>query len=333
MISLLKDDSKIKDFLPIMGQKEYISAKSGNFGWFANDEFAIAFVIDKRAIFKRLIFMCEVVSLKGNCVNEDSEKEFLQEVIKFIKDKNLVDFINKAHANTIFKSCPEGADCVPWGSFVVELENTEELLKKFKSKERQKIRRAMRDGVIVEETNDISIIYATIKDTMKRQNSIHYPTMEYLQILKKSLANSIKFFVVKYEDKVQGCAIVVFDKKRAYVPYAGSVKKPHLGALHLMHYVAMNSMFSLGIKEYDFVGTRLYELKDSKFSGINRFKKGYNPKIESGYAFKYIINPIKYWLFNLLTKSYLLLKGYSYEEPISQIKREMNLKEAIIWQK
>jgi hypothetical protein len=332
MITLLRDDKTIKEYLPIMGQKGYISAKSSNFGWFVNDDFAIAFVIDKRAIFKRLIFMCEVISLKDNKVDNRREKEFLQEIIEFVKSNNIADFINKAHANTIFKSCPNGANCVPWGTFVVELDKKEELLKKFKSKERQKIRRAIRDGVVVKEINDINLIYNTIKDTMQRQNSIHYPTIEYLQTLEKNLANSIKFFVAKYEDKVQGCAIVVFDKKRAYVPYAGSITKPHLGALHLMHYVAMQNMHSLEIREYDFVGTRLYDLEGSKFSGINRFKKGYNPKIERGYAFNYIIKPFKYWLFNLTIKCYLMLKGYRYEEPISQIKRDMQNPKAILWQ-
>ena len=334
MIELLSDDSNIKKYLPIMGQKGYISAKSSNYGWFKNKNYAIAFVIDKRAIFKRLIFMCEVVSLDGNDVSANEEKEFLESVIEYIKEKKLADFIYKAHSNVIFKSCPNGAECVPWGTFVVELDGTDdELLKKFKSRERSKIRKAIREGVVVKESKDVELVYNIIKDTMQRQNSIHYPSLEYLESLINNIPQNVKFFLPYYQNRVQGCTVIVFDKKRAYVPYAGSIAKPeHVGALHLMHYEAMRNMYKLGVSEYDFVGTRLYDFEGSKFSGINRFKKAFNPRIDRGYSFKYIIDPIKYNLFNLTSKAYLSLKGFSYIDPIDQIKSEMQSKEAILWQ-
>ncbi len=334
MIELLDDDKTIKEYLPIMGQKGYISAKSSNYGWFRDKDFAIAFVIDKRAIFKRLIFMCEVVSLDKSQVSKDDEKRFLEDIIDFIKQKKLVDFIYKAHSNVIFKSCPNKAICVPWGTFVVKLNYTDnELIKEFKPRERGKIRKAIREGVEIKESNNIELVYNIIKDTMQRQNSIHYPSIEYLKSLVKNIPNSVKFFLSYYQNRVQGCAVVVFDKNRAYIPYAGSIAKPeHIGALHLMHFEAMRAMYNLGVREYDFVGTRLYELPGSKFSGINRFKRAFNPRVDRGYSFKYIIDPIKYKLFNLTSKTYLSLKGFNYIDPIDQIKSEMQSKEVILWQ-
>jgi len=334
MIELLRDDTTIKEYLPIMGQKGYISAKSSNYGWFKNKDYAIAFVVDKRAIFKRLIFMSEVVSLDGKDVSVNGEKEFLESIVEFIKEEKLVDLIYKAHSNVIFKSCPDGAICVPWGTFVVELDcKDDELLKKIKPKTRSIIRKAIKDGVVVKESKDIELIYNIIKDTMQRQNSIHYPSLEYLESLVNNIPQNVKFFLPYYQNRVQGCAVVVFDKKRAYMPYSGSIARPEqAGALRLMHFEAMRSMYKLGVREYDFVGTRLYDFPGSKFSGINRFKKGFNPRIERGYSFKYIIDPIKYKLFNLTSKTYLSLKGYNYIDPIDQIKLEMQNKDAILWQ-
>jgi len=333
MIELLRDDTTIKKYLPIMGQKGYISAKSSNYGWFKNKNYVIAFVIDKRAIFKRLIFMCEVVSLDGNSVSENEEKEFLESVIEYIKEKKLADFIYKAHSNVIFKSCPKGAKCVPWGTFIVELDSSDELLKKFKPKERRKIKKAIREGVETKTTKDIELVYNIIKDTMQRQNSIHYPSLEYLESLMNNIPQNVKLFLSYYQNRVQGCAVVVFDSKRAYVPYAGSIAKPeHVGALHLMHFEAMQSMYKLGISEYDFVGTRLYEFPGSKFSGINRFKRAFNPRVDRGYSFKYIIDPVKYKLFDLTSKVYLSLKGYNYIDPIDQIRSQMQSKGVVLWQ-
>ncbi len=324
MITLVQSDEKFKNALPIVGQKEYISAKSPYYGWFINRNYAIAFVIDKRAIFKRLIFMSKVVSLQNKTVSKEEEKEFLEDIIAYLKKNTLADFIYKAHANVVFQSCPNGAVCVPWGTYVVSLKE-KDFFNNFNSKLRQKIRKALREGVQIKSTNNIELIYKIIKETMQRQNSIHYPSLEYLKSIQEKLPHQSRFYISLYKNKIQGCSVILFDKNRAYVPYAGSSSKvEHVGAIALMHYQAMEDMREKGVQEYDFMGARLYEKKGSKFSGINRFKRSFNPRIEKGYSFKYILNPLKYSLFTLSSKLYLRLKGYRYEEPIDTILQEMN---------
>jgi len=320
-MTLTKNESDFDFNLPILGQEKYLKTKSGDFGWFYNDKCVIAFFIDKKAIFTRMVFSTNVVS---NCkITKEIEKDFLDNLILYVKKFNLCDFIYKAQSNAIFSVCPSNVDCVPWGTYEVPLDgDADYLFNSFNQKCRNVIRKAVKSHVVINKTDEITSVYENIKSTLLRQKSIHFPSLEYLNNLSQMNDNVVFFCSIK-DDLMQGSLVLLYDDYKGYAMYAGSIQKPVTGSIDLLHYEAMKFLQTKNIKKYDFVGTRLNIQKGSKQEGIDRFKRKFNPKLEKGYAFRVIIRPFKYFLFLVMSNIYFRLKGYDYVDPILRIKSEI----------
>lgn len=311
--------------LPILGQSKYLKTRSNDYGWFVNDNYILPFFIDKRTIFVRIVMTTGTIPKQDN-LSFSSEKEFLDEVVDYVKKYKLCDFIFKAQANVVFNACPKESDCVPWGTYEVDLDKSdEELFNSFNKKSRNVIRKAIKEDVIIKSTQEVDNIYQNIKETLQRQNAIHYPSYEYIENLKNNLEGNVVFLIAVKASIVQGSLILIYDKHAGYAMYAGSITTPQTGSLDLLHYEAMKYLQNLNIKTYDFVGTRINIKEGSKQAGIDRFKRKFNPTLKEGYAFRTIISPLKYKLFTIVSRSYLKLKGYSYTDPISEIKNDFLL--------
>ncbi len=324
VLKYIKSEDDIpKEFtIPILGQEKYLKTKSDNYGWLLNDSYIISFFIDTRLIFKRLVFSIGVVS-KNVHYFKQSEADFLNDVVDYIREHKVCDFIAKAQANVLFSSCPSKSTCVPWGTYEVDLHKSDdELFSSFNGKSRNAIRRAIKDNVNVEKCDDISLIFNNIKETLQRQNSIHYPSYEYIEYIHNTLKENSLLLVSKKNLVVQGSLIVLYDEFKGYAMYAGSVQKPTLGSIDLLHFEAMKYLKSKNVQVYDFVGTRLHIKKGSKQEGIDKFKRKFNPTLKEGCAFRVVVNPAKYFFYNLFSKLYLSFKGYNYTDPISEIKNE-----------
>ena len=319
-VQLIKEPENISttDLLPILGEKKYLETKSQNYGWLVTDKYILPFFLDKRFIFTRMVFTTGPISKKEGLCNQD-EKKFLNKVVDYVKKHKLCDFIYKAQSNVVFNACPKESDCVPWGTYEVDLTRSgEELFNSFDGKSRNVIRKALKEGVEVQSTKDIDLVYQNIKETLERQHSIHYPSREYLEKLQK-LKDSAVFLVAMKENTIQGSLILLYDKERGYAMYAGSIISPQTGSLDLLHYEAMKYLQKKNVSMYDFVGTRINIEKGSKQEGIDKFKRKFRPVLIKGYAFRTIIRPLKYSLFTLVSKLYLGLNGYRYTDPISEI--------------
>lgn len=305
--------------LPIVAKASYLATKSKEFGWFVSPLFILPFYLDKRSIFKRLVFSGDLFPLtEENSI--DAQRQFLNEMVKLCHHQKLCDFISKAQSNVLFSTFPDQSIHVPWGTHEVLLDkNDEELLASFHNHHKKVIRRAVKEGVTVTITHDPLIIYENIKETLVRQQLPYYPSLDYLKSLQSNCPDNIRFYVSKLNDEIQGCAVIVFDSARAYAMYAGSIPKPSSGSLNLMHFTIMAEMRDLGIPVYDFTGARINVKEGSKYEGIQTFKTRFGANLREGYAFRVVINPIKYFLFNLSAKLYLAAKGQKYKDPIDQI--------------
>ncbi|MCJ8327991.1 MAG: peptidoglycan bridge formation glycyltransferase FemA/FemB family protein [Campylobacterales bacterium] len=322
MVKIILNKEKIGFDLPILASEEYLKIKSNNYGWLSDDRFILPFFIDKRLIFKRLVFTYSLIHLKENLTLED-KKDFMDNVIDKIRDEKNCDFIYKAQSNVIFNVCPKDSDCVPWGTYEIDLSlDDESLLKSFHGKHRNVIKKALKDGVIVEICDDYKLIYENIKTTLNRQNSIHYPSLEYLAKLKENIGKNILLLKATKDGDLQGTALIIYDDNRGYYMYGGSIPRPHTGSVNLLQFEAMKILKSKGIKIYDLVGARIKVESGSKYEGIQRFKSRFGANLIEGYAFRTIFNPIKYKLFNLVTTLYLKLKGYKYLDPITQLEEK-----------
>jgi lipid II:glycine glycyltransferase (peptidoglycan interpeptide bridge formation enzyme) len=307
--------------LPIFATEAYLQSKSDNYGWFIDNDFIIPFTIEKKLIFKRLIFSNATIYLNKN-LNSEDEKNFLNEVVVYCKKHKICDFIYKAQANAIFNTYPEGSEQIEWGTYELSLKpSMEELLSKFYARDRTKVRKAIKLGVTVRTTDDTEEIYKNIKDTFQRQKSLFFPSLEYLKKLQKNLRGHIKFFIVEHENITQGSAIIIYDKHRAYYLYGGSISKPTNGSINLMHYKMMQFFKEEDIPIYDFVGARFCLEKASKFEALQKFKSRFGTTLKKGYAFRVVINPIKFKLFTLLVESYFRVKKSQYLDPIDSIRR------------
>jgi len=303
--------------LPTLSSEEYLKCKSSEYGWIVDKNYILAFIIDKRAIFKRMVFTDKLITIGNNSI--ENEQKFLDEMVECVKKQNICDFIAKPQANVFFNVYPKNSDYIKWGTYVTDIQkNDEELLRSFHSKHRNVIRKSIKDGVKIEITKDLDLVYQNIKETLERQNSLFYPSKEYLNCLKNS---NLLLLIAKKDDKLQGSAVIVYDSVRGYYMYGGSIPRPHTGSVNLLQYEAMKILRDKGLKKYDFVGARLCVEKGSKFEGIQRFKSRFGAELEEGFAFRIVLKPFKYKLFNFVVKNYLRLKGFYYEDAIDSIKR------------
>jgi len=265
VIKLIKDSSVFESRLPIFAKKEFLELKSNDYGWFVDENFILPFYMDKRAIFAKLTFTTSTIRLS----NKGYEKRFLNGVVKKVKELN-IDYISQPLANAVFSEVADNSMYIDWGSYVVNLSlnDEEEILKNMHSKHRNVIKKAIKDGVVIEETKNVNVVFENLKETMQRQNRT-YPSFDELEKLKKIS----KFYIAKKDNIVQGCAVLPYNQFGALYLYGGSISRPYIGSLNLMHYKAMCDLKRLGVKEYDFMGARVNVEKGSKLEGIQRFKR------------------------------------------------------------
>jgi len=307
--------------LPIFATENYLKSKSENYGWFLTDDFILPFTIEKKLFFKRLIFTTDTIYLKKNLTLLE-EKEFLNDITAYCKENQICDFIFKAQSNVVFNTYPDNSDHVEWGTFEINLNVTaDELFSQYTSKTRNMVRKAIKTDVIVSSTKDIQKVYENIKNTFLRQKSLLYPSLEYLEKLNNNLKNNIEFFTTEQNSVVQGSAIIIYDNSRAYYVYGGSIPRPAAGSINLLHNKIMEFFQEKNVEYYDFVGARLCTEEKSKFESLQKFKKSFGSTLRKGYAFRVIINPIKYTLFTLAVQSYFKLKRSTYSDPIDSIRK------------
>ena len=309
------------DNLHIMATGGALMARSDDYGWFVDENYILPFYVDHRLIFRRMVFATACLPRKKD-ISKNDEKHFLNSVIDFIrKQMQEIDFIGKAQSVAVFGSCPDGSDCIPWGTYVLNIDKSrEEIFASFSGKTRNMIRRAIKKGVTVEKTNNIDIVCEMIQNTFARQNSPYVASDKYFRTLYNNLSNNIELYLAKYKDVTQSVCIISYDSICSYYWYSGSLEKMINGANNLLLYQVMVDLTEKGIKEFNFVGARLNVKSGTKYGNINKFKLSFNPDIKQGYSFRYVFKPLKFFLYNSIVKIYFKLKGVTYIDPIDQIK-------------
>jgi hypothetical protein len=313
MVTRLPNCSAFEDKLPIFGTEAFLKSRSGMYGWIGDDNYVIAYVIDKRLVFRRLIFTCEPTQL--TCGDTRDYTQFLEDVVALVEREIDVDFIAKPQSNVVLSSYPSRSEHVGWGSYRLDLnrfDTDEELMQIIHQKHRNVIRKAAKDGVVVGETNDLDKVYRCIRETFERQDELLFPSKEYLRRLRDNLGSQLLCFKADFNGELQGVAVIPFNQAGGFYYYGGSCAKPYAGSLNLMHYVIINSLKSRGVRMYDFMGARLQLEKGSKYEGIQRFKSRFGGQLIQGYTFRQVLKPFKYWLFECAVKTYYRINGTRY---------------------
>ena len=329
MIKLFQDELPINVNLPFFAQKKYLSSKSKNYGWFISDDFILPFIIYKKNIFKRLVFTTGVIERKTSNIKE--EKKFLNEVVKYVKIHKICDFIHKPQPSAIFRTYPDNCDAFRWGTYKINIEeNFDNMLKKLNSSQRNYVRAAINDDVKIINTDNFDKIYTFCNETLSRQKiPLLISREEFQNQYDTFYPQNMLMFKALYQKELQGSLVVFFDKNLAFAEYAGSSLKPRHGSLKLLHLTAMQYLAKeYGIKNYDFIGA-IPDIKEGcKEAGIQKFKKEFGAELVEGYQFTAIINPIKYFCFDLCLKISFMMKGIKYVDPTQRYKNlsKSNLK-------
>lgn len=303
-IEISKECKLEYDKIEVFATPAYLDFKGQEYGYVygivdSNIVMYMAFIIKRKAIFCLAECQTPVISLAEK--DKAAISLFLENAVKYLGRVYNVDFICQNPAYAIFETVPKGSIYTYFGSYICDLNNSEEILwKKVHSKHRNVIRKALSEGLDVRFNKiDIRSIFSMIKETQERSGN-GFISAESFYNLKESFGDKMDIVSVHKGDDMHGCAVIIHDQECAYYLYGGSAGKTSSGALNLLHWQAMLHYKSIGLQKYDFVGARLSDHISDKLQGIQRFKSRFGGELYKGFLWKYVYKRHKYMLYKMI---------------------------------
>lgn len=282
--------------LPVFASGTFLKAVSNNYGWMGGIDAsgklrcALPYTVIRKGFFRLVRFRVETISLDGSHSLQE-ERSFLNSCMGYLRSIGS-DVVIPATTNTIFRTYPDGADAAPYGSYLVDLQQSEDVLwKNIGRITRQNIGTARRDGVCIGSgLEHFDAAYDLIKDTFSR-SKLPFMSRESLKRFMLGLGERGKLVTAHYKGVMQSCVIYAFSDYCAYAVYAGNTAPQHQGANKLIYWQAFRMFKELGVQRFDFVGARINPAKGSKNEAINLFKQRLGAKLIQGYIWKYALRP------------------------------------------
>ena len=188
--------------LPIFSSEAFLKVVGDEYGWlggFADSgtlRCALPYTVIKKASFRIVRFRVETIPF-GEKVELAEEKVFLNSAVEYFRSLG-ADLIVPATNNTIFRTFPDGAVVAPYGSYVIDLNNSEDTLwSNLHPKHRNVIRNATKRGVQIRSGLEFeSIAYELVRDTLKRSKLGFMPYDEFQRLI-QSFHGNVKINIVK----------------------------------------------------------------------------------------------------------------------------------------
>jgi lipid II:glycine glycyltransferase (peptidoglycan interpeptide bridge formation enzyme) len=250
-------------------------------------------------------FRVETIAI-GEGLSIEEEKSFLNSVVDYFRSIR-ADMIIPATTNSIFRTYPDGAVAAPYGSYIIDLRQPEDVLwGNLNSSHRRKVRLAKKQGVQVRSGAEFAKpAYELVRDTFKRSNLGFMGFGEFERYV-GSLGENVRIMIAEERGKVQCCIVLPFSEYGAYYVYGGSIPTPSPGATNLLHWEAIRQFRELGVRRYDFVGSRIEPEKESKQEGLAQYKQRFGGRLVQGYLWKIPLHPVKFAVYNCAVR---LLRG------------------------
>jgi hypothetical protein len=297
--------------LPVFAKEEFLSAVGDEYGWLGGiDESGtlrciLPYTIVRKAGLRMVRFRVETIPL-GAGLDVLGEKSFLNSVIQHFR-KTRADLVIPPTNNTLFRTYPDGASPAPYGSYVIDLREPEEVLWRNVGRiTRQNIGSAQRDGVSIRDAMDsLDAAYDLIRDTFRR-SKMGFLQRDAFKRFVVGLGEHGKLLMAEYRGIAQSCCLFGFSQPCAYAIYAGNLPGQHQGANKLLYWEAIRTFRSRGIRQFDFVGARINPAKGSKQESINLMKKRFGATLSEGYMWKCSLRPWRAYVYSLAVR---VLKG------------------------
>ncbi len=311
MIQVKKIDIDWHPGLSIYASEAFLKTLGDEYGWLGGFNHRgelrciLPYTIVHKAIFHMVRFRVETIPIDNHLTIEE-EKTFLNDVVKYFRRAG-ADMIIPATTNTIFKTYPDGADAAPYGSYIIDLMQTEDALwANLHSKHRNVVRNAINKGVeIADGIEFMETAHTLIRDTLKR-SKLGFMSLNEFNRFVHGLNENIKILIATHDGVPQGCAVMPYSQHSAYYLYGGSISHPLSGAMNLLQWEAIKIFRNMGVKRYDFVGARINPSEGSKQEGLMTFKQRFGGYLSKGFMWKYSLCPLKYIVY---TKAVKYLRG------------------------
>lgn len=298
--------------LPIYASESFLKSVGNEYGWVGGTDDSgrlrciLPYTVIRKPGFRMVRFRVETVPLQEP-LELAEEKSFLNSTIEYFHSSG-ADMIIPSPNNTIFRTYPDGAVAVPYGTFIQDLDREEEvLLGEVYADYRKNIRKAMKAGVQIKSgTEYLDTSYNLVADTLKRSDLKHKNYDDFKRSM-LGLGENVRIFIAEHEGVVQACMVAPFSEHSAYSWYSGTITQPVKGAMHLLQWEAMRQFHEMGVKRFNFTGVRINPEKGSKQEGIMNFKMRFGGKLVQGYMWKYAFRPLKFAAYSLAAR--LLMGG------------------------
>lgn len=297
--------------MPVFAKEEFLKAVGDEYGWlggfdqFGTQKCILPYTIVHKAGFRLVRFR---TSTTPCCEDFDlrEEKVFLNCVVGHFR-RTGADVIIPASNNSIFRTYPDGAEAAPYGTYVVDLRQPEEILwRNCNRTSREVIRKAKKDGVFICEGMEYwEPAWALIQETFQRSRMPFMSAAAFQRYL-RGLGENGRLMVAEYQGALQSCRLFGFSIHSAYAIYSGNALRHHKGSSKLLYWEAMRSFQSRGVQAFDFYGARVHPQPGSKQEGINLVKEQFGAHLHQGFLWKF---PLRRWRARAYSIGVKLLRG------------------------
>jgi hypothetical protein len=297
--------------LPVFAKEEFLRAVGDEYGWLGGmDESRtlrcfLPYTIVRKTGLRMVRFRVETIPC-GAGLNMAEERSFLNSVVQHFRRAG-ADVIIPPTNNTLFRTYPDGATPAPYGSYVIDLQQPEEILWRNVSKtSRQNITAAQKEGVLVREGMEfLDPAYDLIRETFHR-SKMSFMSHNSFKRFALSLGENCKLLVAEHQGVAQSYSLFAYSAPSAYWIYGGNIQGQHPGAMKLLQWEAIRLFRTLGVRRYDLFGARIDPPRGSKQEGINKMKKHLGASLSRGYVWKYSLRPSRAWVYS---KAVRVLRG------------------------
>ena len=293
--------------LPIFARESFLKAVGDEYGWLGgfSDNGALRcilpYTIIRKAIFRMVRFRVETIPL-GEGLDIQDEKLFLRNAVEYFRSLG-ADMVIPGSNNAIFSTYPDGANAAPYGSYVIDLGQTQDVLwKNIDRITRQNIKTAIKKGVSVRSGSEyLDRAYVLVRDTFKR-SKLSFMSLTSFKKFVNGLGEYGKIMIADCQGVAQSYVLFAFSEYCAYAVYAGNIVGQINGENKLLYWEAIRQFKELGIRLYDFMGARVNPKPGSKQEALSLFKRRFGATLKQGYIWKYPIHPMKYRLYCLAAR-------------------------------